>query len=97
MNSDEIELGSIKLAQQHGYIFHQFTGLCDRNGREMYEGDIVSMYSGSQRSEVFWDKEFGGWAIWGQMANQAPINRYLLVNQTCEVIGNIHENPELLK
>jgi uncharacterized phage protein (TIGR01671 family) len=65
-------------------ILMQFTGLKDRNGREIYEGDIVRM-SGEVLVEVRWQPR-GAWNI--MRSGSYPIY---------EIIGNIYENPELLK
>lgn len=68
----------------------RFTGLTDKNGKEIYEGDILEDRGDPQlitRSVVefidgsFWSKG------WGRLGNH---------NEDSEVIGNIYENPELL-
>lgn len=68
----------------------QFIGSLDRNGNEIYESDILKAPSG-QLFEVFWDEEEMKWSMRqnGVIFNiNAPLH---------EVIGNIHQDTELLK
>ena len=69
-------------------ILMQYTGLKDKNGVEIYEGDIIyykyAMQGGIQcnaQHVIEWDEQF------------ACFNGY---RNGCEVIGNIHQHPELL-
>ena len=67
----------------------QFTGLCDKNGREIYEGDIV--VTGGDISGVVIYNE-GGFCF----DTIDDFDCDFICNYTVEVIGNIHENPELM-
>ena len=85
-------------------IFEQYTGLKDNNGKEIYEGDILRL-----TREVARDKSTLYQVVWNEpMAEFDTKNldekRWDIgyLNETAakkdyEVIGNIHENPELLK
>ena len=66
----------------------QYTGLKDKNGVEIYEGDIVKRWGNIYI--VIWDK-IGFRMKW---TKEDSVNRF--PDELCEVIGNIYENPELL-
>ena len=69
-------------------ILMEFTGLHDKNGKEIYEGDILLFADGS-KSEVFFDE--GSFTV--EDSESMSMTGYGL----SEIIGNIHENAELLK
>lgn len=80
----------------------QFTGLHDKNGKEIYEGDIRQFDTTDLRMKELHYK-FKGDVRYNycmfyivDTSNDVPYNIYN-VYQHIEVIGNIHENPELLK
>lgn len=81
----------------HGkeFIWEQSTGLKDKNGKEIYVGDIVSEHNGDIVGEII-QKLSGEYCIaWiGIYGGSSVLYDELSM---CEVIGNIHENPELLK
>lgn len=69
----------------------QFTGLHDKNGREIYEGDIVRI--NGLVFEVIVNDFTQEWVIDGETGQE----RLSYAHKKCKVIGNIYENPELLK
>ena len=72
-------------------VIEQYTGLKDKNGKEIYEGDIVK--AGGRIYEVAWFEKDGGWFCFRE--NDSVYTP--LYHLKGEVIGNIHENPELLE
>lgn len=79
----------------------RFTGLLDRNGKEIYEGDIVEM-KGGQRGVVEWCEELALYQVVIQVDGEeytATIYSHQEDNRNTnrKVIGNIYENPDLLQ
>ena len=73
----------------------QFTGLKDKNGKEIYEGDILTKWDGLKKKVFFSDKYYNFQL--SHLDNKGFCDTLAFWNQeSTEVIGNIYENPELL-
>ena len=79
----------------------QFTGLFDKNGKKIFEGDIVRDSTGHEFGHVEFSNGF--WRVfnddveeflsnWARHAYSKKLGQYI----KAEIIGNIHDNPELL-
>lgn len=73
------------------HIVERYTGLRDKNGKEIYEGDIIKIIDVKFSSrpsptiiKVEYNNEYAGFCIGGSLV------------ESMEILGNIHENPELL-
>ena len=73
----------------------QFTNLYDKNKKEIYEGDILKVPYTQERIEVRFVRGVFAFLWNGDLDDEAPINTP--TQEWAEVIGNIHDNPELLK
>lgn len=80
----------------------QYTGLTDKNSNKIFEGDIVKVCRGKdiEKGIVYYDERIGTYAV---LYNDENINLFFDIftskdpNVYIEIIGNIHDNSELLK
>lgn len=90
--NQEIELHP----RDENIILMQSTGLKDKNGKEIFEGDILYGYAGEDFWEIVeFDTEEGKWIrkdiLYNSKLGLSENNEFM------EIVGNIYENPELLE
>ena len=79
----------------------QYTGLKDKNGKRIFEGDILQ--TGTIKGEVVWSENRAEycllWKDYGKQCDffKSPNLASFAFGRDMEVIGNIHDNPELLE
>lgn len=83
---------------KEGWIIAQYTGLKDKNGKEIYEGDICNCREYECFGKVEWNNEEAGFYFCAVMEGGGFEEEHLYdYVDELEVIGNIYENPELLE
>ena len=70
----------------------QYTGIKDKNGEEIYSGDLLRHNEGSKEYEVMWN-DMGFWELDGSCLGMVMRDN----PNGLEIVGNIYENPELIK
>lgn len=84
MSLQELEPKTSTLERLNDVVLQQYTGQKDKKGREIYEGDVLD-----NDNVVLWSNEQSCF-----FCGQVPL---CMSNSHREIIGNIHQNPELLK
>lgn len=87
----EARISNVTIGEMKEWIWLQFTGLHDKNGTEIYEGDIIS--NTSRKYKIGWNDFTGG--FYRQTLIGSPgysLNEEELIKDF-EIIGNIYEHP----
>lgn len=83
---------SVQLRQE--CKIEQFTGLTDKNGTKIFEGDITDL-----NTVIFWHEKKALFTefYWSPFSEEYIVSGYPITIDRIVIVGNIHENPELLK
>lgn len=82
------------VSEDYELVLMQYIGLKDKNGKEIYEGDIVSYFGGGY-GIVYYDEQFAAFRI--EILKTGKYTDMEFIAKYGDVIGNIYENPELLE
>lgn len=93
LNSPSLKHG---ILEEDDYILLQYTGLKDKSGKEIYEGDIFKIIGSSHDfiGKVIYSCELAGYFIKFEDGEQCGLFEW---NELTHIIGNIYENPELME
>lgn len=100
-----VEQESVASSPDYVFVEHlvimQSTGLKDKNGKEIFEGDILAVGTDDEvvNVNVFWDEKHALFMFESKKYNEKEPLAELAEDDAClfEIIGNIYENPELLE
>lgn len=103
--ADEYYLEELKIIKEPRYVVQQYIGLKDSKGVEIYEGDVVTFRPKSSKGPFYvvrYDSEYSMYVAkeydqftYSDEETDLPI--HLGFEQNIRVIGNVFENPELIK
>lgn len=76
----------------------QFTGLLDKHGKEIYEGDILKQNLGRREiiGVMFFNEQQAQFGFNAEIESEKKIPENIVIKSKPEIIGNIYENPDLI-
>lgn len=93
--------GNVVKEELKNYVLMQSTGLVDKTGKEIFEGDILSIETDEENVmvSVFWDDKYALFMFESKKYNETEVLAELFEDNaySFEIIGNVHANPELLE
>jgi uncharacterized phage protein (TIGR01671 family) len=99
-NNGHIYAGNINFTNR--LILQQYIGLTDKNDKEIYEGDMIGFIDCTDTEGGWYEQQCIGVVEWSsetasfEVSNRLSAESYEVLEE-CIVLGNIYENPELLK
>lgn len=85
--------GNVAKEDLKNYVLMQSTGLSDKNGKEIFEGDIIGIRDGLLNGVVEFNIDLGMWT--NSLLRYNNFERLCSIADSREIIGNIWEHPEL--
>lgn len=96
--AEDAEDGYHHFVEVDGSTVGQFTGRLDKNGKRVFEGDVLDFFSGESRGVVLWSDHDQCYIISPDGDENLHLDDFGNYGKPeyFEVVGNIHDNPELL-